>query len=415
MKKKFRVRAKFVWLLVIVLVLVGGFAFARSWLGQNSAPGGAPPASISQNVPYNILLIGNNARQAQGPLSLGTSGGQADILMVVHIDPTTHKVTLISVPRDTLIALPGWRDPIPKIKESFFLGLQQSPRRGPELAMKYVSKFTGMPIHAYIATDFQGFVDAVNAVGCVNIYIPARLYDPLHSKADFTKGWHCLSGPWALAYIRIRQNAAGNSYRTNDFQRMGAEQQVLLALKDKLLKNPVEAALHVPSLISAWSKDVATNLTHSQLLALGMSLAHAHLQKVTLGSIADSMQLGAMPMPGINAENAIEGAYYDVLDAADVTKALKPYGSTGAWTGLPPFPSPKDVPITLYGSQYTMALLQKAGFPVTYGGASAGTTRLTVVFPNGSPTSGFVVGRTLAASNELVQPGSVSQVTVYAP
>ena len=75
-------------------------------------------------------------------------------------------------------------------------------------------------------TDFVslaiGQVDAVNAVGCVNVYIPARLYDPLHSAADFQKGWHCLSGTWALAYIRIRQNAAGNSFRTNDFQRMGA-------------------------------------------------------------------------------------------------------------------------------------------------------------------------------------------------
>ncbi|MDA8346685.1 MAG: LCP family protein [Thermaerobacter sp.] len=414
MKRKFRVRAKFVWLLVIVLVLVGGFAFARSWLGQSSAPG--PSAThFSQHVPYNILLIGNNARAAAGPLSLGTSGGQADILMVVHIDPTTHKVTLISVPRDLLIALPQWRDPIPKIKESFFLGLQESPQRGPQLAMQVVSHFTGMPIHAYIVTDFQGFVDAINAVGCINVYIPAKLYDPLHSKADFQKGWHCLSGTWALAYIRIRQNAAGNSFRTNDFQRMGAEQQVLLALKDKLLKDPVQAALHLPSLIAAWSKDVATNLTHSQLLALGMSLAHAHLQKVTLGSIADSMQLGAMPLQGINVENAIEGAYYDVLDTANVTRALKPYGSKGAWTGLPPFPSPTDVPVTLYGSQYVMAELQKAGFTVTYGGSSAGTTQTTVVFPNGSPTAGFVVGRALGQSNELVKPGSVAQVTVYAP
>ncbi len=408
-------RAKFVWLVVIILVLVGGFAFAKSWLGQSSAPGGSTAKNFSQNVPYNILLVGNNARQAGGPLSLGTSGGQADILIVVHIDPKTHDVTLISVPRDLLIALPGWRDPIPKVKESFFLGLQQSPQRGPQLAMQVVSHFTGMPIHAYIATDFQGFVDAVNAVGCVNVYIPARLYDPLHSAADFQKGWHCLSGTWALAYIRIRQNAAGNSFRTNDFQRMGAEQQVLLALKDKLLKNPVQAALHLPSLISAWSKDVATNLTHSQLLALGMSLAHAHLQKVTLGSIADSMQLAAMPLPGINAENSIEGAYYDVLDVANVTKALKPYGSKGAWTGLPPFPAPKDVPITLYGSQSWMAELQKAGFTVTYGGASAGTSQLTVVFPNGNPTSGFAVARTLGTSNELVKPGAVSQVTVYAP
>jgi LCP family protein required for cell wall assembly len=411
LKRRFRVRAKFVWLLVIVLVVIGGGAFAASWFTQSSVRGGKAP-NIAQNVPYNILLIGNNARQAQGPLSLGTSGGEADILMVVHIDPQKHTVTLISIPRDLLIALPQWRDTIPKIKESFFLGLTVSPQRGPELAMQVVSHFTGMPIHAYVATDFQGFQDAVDAVGCVNIYIPARLYDPLHSKADFTKGWHCLSGPWALAYIRIRQNAAGNSFRTNDFQRMGAEQQVLLALKDKLLKNKVEAALHLPALISAWSKDVATNLTPQQLLSLGMTVSHARLQKVTLGGIADSMQLGPMPLPGINAENAIDGAYYDVLDVANVTKALKPYGSKGAWTGLPPFPSPKNVPVVVYGSQYIMAELQKAGFPATYGGPYAGTG-ITIDFPSGQVTSGMIVARTLGTANELVQPGNVTQVTVY--
>jgi LCP family protein required for cell wall assembly len=415
LKRRFRVRAKFVWLLVILLVLVGGGAFAMSWFSHSSAPGGGTAPKLTQNVPYNILLIGNNARQAQGPLSLGTSGGEADILIVVHINPKTDTITLISIPRDLLIALPGWRDSIPKIKESFFLGLTQSAQRGPQLAMQVVSHFTGMPIHAYIATDFQGFVDAVNAVGCVNIYIPARLYDPLHSKADFTKGWHCLSGTWALAYIRIRQNAAGNSFRTNDFQRMGAEQQVLLALKDKLLKNKVQAALHLPALVSAWSKDVATNLSPSQLLSLGMTAAHAHLQKVTLGSIADSMQLSPMPLPGINAENAIEGAYYDVLDAANVTKALKPYGSTGAWTGLPPFPAPQNVPVVVYGSQYVLSELQKAGYPATYGGPYTGSGVITIVFPNGSPTSGFVVARTIGTATEMVKPGAVTQVTVYAP
>ncbi len=124
---------------------------------------------------------------------------------------------------------------MPKIKETLFLGLTEGPAQGPELAMQVVSHFTGLLVNAYIATDFQGFIDAVDAVGCVNIDIPARIYDPLHSKADFEPGVHCLSGPWVLAFIRVRQNTA-NSYRTTDFQRMDAESQVLCALKGKLLK-----------------------------------------------------------------------------------------------------------------------------------------------------------------------------------
>ncbi len=411
MKK--RLRPRFIWLLVVVLVLIGAGAYVRSWFGASATPGGSA-AKVATNVPFNILLIGNNARKAGGPLSLGTSGGQADILMVAHIDPQKHTVTLISIPRDLLIALPQWNDPVPKIKESFFLGLTQSPQRGPELAMQVVSHFTGMPIKAYVATDFQGFVDAVDAVGCVNIDIPARIYDPLHSGADFQPGVHCLSGPWVLAYIRVRQNTA-NTYRTTDFQRMDAEAQVLFALKDKLLHNPVQAALHLPALVSTWRKDVATNLSNSQLLSLGLTLAHSHVQHITLGSNGDSMDLAPMPLPGINHENQIDGAYYDVLNPADVTKILKPYGSTGAWTGLPAFPSPKNVPVAVEGSSAYVALLQKAGFPVTQTSTTSPSSRLTVVFPNGQPVDGFVVARALAAGNELVTPGPVSEVTVYGP
>ena len=408
-----RLRPRFIWLVVIVLVLIGAGAYLASWLGSSSSPGGSV-APVSTKVPYNILLIGNNARQAAGPLSLGTSGGQADILMLVHIDPQKHKVTLISIPRDLLIALPQWRDTVPKIKETLFLGLGVSPAQGPELAMRVVSHFTGMPVKAYVATDFQGFIDAVDAVGCVDIYIPYKIYDPIHSKAVFEPGTHCLSGPWVLAFIRVRQNTA-NSYRTTDFQRMDAEAQVLFALKDKLLHNPVEAALHLPALVATWRKDVATNLSNSQLLSLGLTLAHSHVQHITLGTIGDSMDLASMPLPGINVENQIAGAYYDVLNAADVTKVLRPYGSTGAWTGLPPFPKPKDVPVVVDGSSYTLALLQKKGFPATQGAATSPSSRLTVVFPNGQPAAGFAVARALAAANEFVTPGPVSEVTVYAP
>ena len=397
------------WVAAIVLALVGAGAYAWHWYGSSSGPG--TTAKVRTQAPYNILLIGNNARHATGPLS---AGGQADILMVVHVDPIRHRIAMISIPRDALVALPGWNDPVPKIKETLFLGLQQSPERGPALAMQVVGKFTGLPISGYIATDFNGFVDAVDAVGCVNIDIPAVIYDPVHSKADFQPGVHCLSGPWLLAYVRVRQNQA-NSYRTTDFQRMDAEAQVLYALKDKLIKNPVEAAVHLPALVAAWRKDVATNLSNAQLVALGLQVARSRISHVTIGSIHDAMQLASMPLPGIDATNEIEGADYDVLDNAEITQALKPYGSTGAQTGLPALPPAKDVPVALAGSSTWAAVLEKAGFSVTQSSSASPSSQLTVIFPNGEPQDGFAVAKALGTATELVTPGNVSQVTVYAP
>lgn len=177
----------------------------------------------------------------------------------------------------------------------------------------------------------------------------------------------------------------------------------------------MEAGLHLPALVATWRKDVATNLSSSQLLSLGLTLAHSKVQHVTLGQTGDSMDLAPMSLSGVNAENQIDGDYHDVLNPADVTNAPKPYGSHGAWTGLPPFPVPKDVPVAVEGSSAYSALLRKAGCPVTQTSASSPSRRLTVVFPSGQPVAGFVVARALAAGHELVTPGAVSRVTVYAP
>lgn len=407
-------RILYVLLGIVVVVVIAGVVAVHAWLGQPSTgPGAKTPTG---NVPYNILLIGNNARQATGPLSMGTSGGLADILMVAHIDPQKHRVTLISVPRDTLYALPQWNDPIPKIKETFFLGLQQKdPVQGPVLAMKAVSRMTGLPISAYIVTDFQGFSDAINAIGGIDLCIPYKIVDARHLNFVLNAGCHHLTGAVALAYIRVRQNAAGNGYRTNDFQRMGAEQQVILALKDKLLKDPVQAAVHLPALLAAWRKDVATNLTNQQLMQLGLMAAHSHIARITIGSLADSMRLASMPLQGFNHENYITGAYYDVLNAANIYTTLKPYGSTGAWTGLQPFPQPKTVQVAVEGSSYYAYLLQKKGFTATVTSTSCGCSGVTVTFPPGQFLQGVMVAKVVGNSNAYVTPGNVSQVTVQGP
>lgn len=68
---------------------------------------------------------------------------------------------------------------------------------------------------AYTQT-FKSEVNSKRRPICVNIDIPYAIYDPIHSKADFQPGVHCLSGPWVLAFVRVRQNTA-NSDRTTDF------------------------------------------------------------------------------------------------------------------------------------------------------------------------------------------------------
>ncbi|WDL97982.1 LCP family protein [Alicyclobacillus sp. ALC3] len=372
--------------------------------------------TIVGSKPVNILLIANNARNATGPLSLGTAGGQADIMIVAHLDPKQHTVSLISVPRDTLIAMPGWNVPIPKIKTAFAVGLNQSQTEGPKLAMRYVSRMLGLSISDYVVTDFQGFADAINAVGGIKVDVKQRIYDPLHSGANLYPGVQTLNGSQALAYIRVRQNAAGNTYRTNDFQRQQAEIQVLQILKQKLLDsttNPVK----IRNLVKVWQKDVATNMSTQQLVGFALATSGSQIKTLFLGSVKDSMDLANAPMPGVNAENYLTGAYYDVLDPNNITKALKSVGSTGSDLGLPPIPAPSQVPITVYGSQLVANELQQAGYPVTYGGAGATGSQIQIYYPPGKMPWGWAIARTLGTANEWVAPATqnYSDAVVYAP
>src|SRR5580658_2057825 len=68
--------------------------------------------------PLNVLLIANNARgvAASNPLGLGTAAGQADVILLLRLDPGAHTIYAITVPRDALVPQPRWHNPVPKIK-----------------------------------------------------------------------------------------------------------------------------------------------------------------------------------------------------------------------------------------------------------------------------------------------------------
>lgn len=412
-KKKMRRRIALTAVSAVVLgALIGGAVWAfkgRTFIQGIGHIIGANGLAQSEN----ILLIGNNARNPAGPLDIGTGGGgQADIMIIAHIDPRTHKVALISIPRDALFAMPMYSDPIPKLKSFFFIGAQMHPNAAAQLTVQAVEKFTGMHIDHWVVTDFNGFSDAINAVGGVRMDIPGRIYDPAHSGANLYPGWQTLNGAQALAYIRVRQNTA-SSFEINDLERDNAQAQLLAALQKKLL-NSSNDVLHLSGLISTWMNDVVTDMNPADLMNAAQALKGAKIVHINLFTIGDSMQVAGAPAPGMNQENYITGAYYDIIDPSQVYQTLKPYGSTGTYTGMP-LPSPSTVPVEVYGSQAVVTQLQNAGYKVTWEGGG-GTYPDQINYPSGDMAWGLQVGRTLATGNAVVQEGTnPSAVVVYAP
>ncbi len=423
-KRKTR-RRRVTWISIGVVAVLLGAAIAATTANFNNnvndQPGGitglirsAVGTIVGKSGVENILLIGNNARNPSSPIGLGDGGGQADIMMVAHVDPTKHLMVLITIPRNVLFAQPQYNDPIPKLKTLFFIGAQMQPNQAAQLTMQGVAQLTGLKITHYVVTDFQGFVDAINAVGGIRVNVPGRLYDPANSGANLYPGWQTLNGEQALAFIRIRQNQASNSIRVNDFQRMDAEAQMIDALKQKLL-SPGGDLSHLPALISTWQKDVVTNMSTPSLFQLANDASGAKVIHLTIGKIGDSMQLTSTALPGINQENYITGAYYDIISTNDVYKMLKPYGSKGSSTGLPQLPAPSSVIVQVYGAQSYADRLKAAGFQVQWMGPGNGTYPVQIDYPTGNPAWGWQVGRYLATGNSMVSPGSpnANAVVVY--
>jgi LCP family protein required for cell wall assembly len=388
------------------------WAWHERWEPLRRLPGSVAARVTLGTQPLNILLIANNARgvAADNPLGLGTAAGQADVIILAHLDPVAHVIDAITIPRDLLFAQPGWHDPVPKIKTLFFMGNQETPPQGPRYLADAVAALTGLHVDGYLVANFAGFEEAVNAVGGLDIDVKQRIYDPRYSGADFMPGIHHMNGAQVLAFVRVRQNQAGNAYRVNDFQRMQAEVQVLGLLRDKLL-DPAHAATLVPAFVARMRRDVATNLPEDRLVRIGIAMAGAPVYQVPLGSDADSMVLAPARIPGVNAEGRIEEADYDVLDTAAIQRRLAEFGSRSSRDGLPTPPPPADVRIVLYGTRHMALHLEHLGFVhIRLAGGPTGAN--AVYYPAAQPAAGWAVARALGTGNVYVAPTAGPAVVV---
>jgi len=400
-------------IIVLGIVALAVIAFMRQPVGDYFVRRVTTRLTVG-DAPLNLLVIANNARNvpANQPLGLGTAAGQADVILVLHVDPMQRGIWAITIPRDALVAQPHWHNPIPKIKTLFFMGNQETPQTGPQETAHAVSALTGLPINGYLVANFAGFRDAVDFLGGIDVNVRQRLYDPQNSHADFQPGPQHMNGAQALAFVRIRQNQVGNDYRINDFQRMNAEVQVLSLIRAKLF-DPKNAALLLPRFVAHMRPDIATNLSQEQLLRVGLAMVGVSITEVPLATINDSMQLASASIPGINADGAITGASYDVLDPRDVCRRLQHFGARNCTTGLPP-QSLGEISVRVHGTQRLAARLRKLGFRhITVVGAPTGEAR--IVYTEGNAWGAWTAARVIGGGAVTVEPGASpgGEITAY--
>lgn len=154
-------------------------------------------------------------------LILGTHGTLTDTIMVASVNEELETVSLISVPRDLFV---DGR----KINEHYGLyGIDQ--------LKEAVSEVTGLFIDKYAVIDLQAFIDIVDAVGGIDVYVDKAIYDSSYPNGkggymvfSLGAGQQHLDGSTALKYVRSRHS-------TSDFDRASRQQKVMVAVKDKLV------------------------------------------------------------------------------------------------------------------------------------------------------------------------------------
>ena len=232
----------------------------------------------SKNEPVNILLLGLDFRPEE-------QDSRADTMIVVHIDPAEKTATMLSIPRDLWVPIPGHGEA--RINAAFQLGEDDktTPGGGPGLAMATVEDNFNIPIHYFAQVDFTGFERIVDAMGGINIDVPRPLADNEYPYGDYgysriyvPAGLQHLDGHTALQYARSR-------HADSDIGRNSRQQQVLLALRQQGLN--LNIVTHLNDILTQLNGAVKTDLSLTQvgsLAQLAKKIDRNSIQTIQIGN-----------------------------------------------------------------------------------------------------------------------------------
>jgi LCP family protein required for cell wall assembly len=141
----------------------------------------------SPTQPVFILIIGNDGRTGQ-------TVTRGDAIHLIGVNPTTHQATMLDLPRDTGLDIPGHGND--KVNASHTFG-------GPRLEAQTIGNAFGVQIPYVIDTNFDGFIGMVDDMGGLTVNVPYAMHDS-YSGASFAPGVQKLDGHQALSYARNR-------------------------------------------------------------------------------------------------------------------------------------------------------------------------------------------------------------------
>ena len=228
----------------------------------------------------SILVVGLDYRDwesNEGP-------PRTDTMILLSIDPLTMNAGILNIPRDLWVAIPGGFG-YSKINTAYPIGeANKWPGGGAGMAMDAVEALLGIPIDYYAQIDFSAFEKFIDELDGINILPPAEIaVDPIGpgNTVVLQAKPYRLDGPTALAYARARHTEGA------DFDRAARQQQVILAIRDRIIDLGVaEMIAKAPQIYADLEAGIHTNLSLEDALRLGMLALQIPVEEYKLGTIA---------------------------------------------------------------------------------------------------------------------------------
>lgn len=212
-----------------------------------------PVTTETKDKPFYMLVLGSDARE-------GDEASRSDVIILTRIDPHNGAITMVSIPRDTMVELPGHGRQ--KINAAYAFG-------GAAGAVDAVSKFAGVPITHFAEIHFQELETLVDTLGGVWVDVPVTNDETGSSNTGvrLEAGEQLLNGEQALAFARERYG-----YVRGDFQRADNQRILAQAIVKKVLD---VSPLDLPGTIQQLAECVSTDYGLADIVELARTFQEA--------------------------------------------------------------------------------------------------------------------------------------------
>lgn len=244
----------------VLLVALVGVGVAGAWFignvdktlqgnltdEQRNAVAQVTQPTANFDKPFYMLLIGSDARADDASM-----GQRSDTNILVYVDPVQNIVSMVSIPRDTMIEINGNTE---KFNAAYAYN-------GPASSITEANELCDVKISHYAEVNFENLIGLIDAVGGVEVDVPERINDPDAGNIVIEAGPQTLDGEAALVFARSR------AYADGDFTRASNQRLLVEALINKVLSiSPTE----LPNVIQKAAECVTTDFSSTEIIDLAL-------------------------------------------------------------------------------------------------------------------------------------------------